>query len=96
MQHSKREQTALKLFSHLEAFQRVMMVKWVLELGARAACCWQGLSFACSTAVYRHIFDIILVNLDQMDGKCECVSREEAGYLFVDAQHLSDPALDWG
>lgn len=35
MQNSKREQTALKVFSHLKAFQRVMMVKWVLELGAR-------------------------------------------------------------
>lgn len=71
------------------------MVKWVLELGARAACCWQGFSCACSTAVYRNTLGIILVNLDQRDEKCECISREEAGYLFMDAQHLSDPSLGW-
>lgn len=53
--------------------------------GARAACCWQGFSFACSTAVYGHIFDIILANLDQTDEKCERVSREETGYPFMDA-----------
>lgn len=95
MQNSKKKLVALKVLSHLKAFQRVMMVKWVVNLSERAACCWQGFSFACSTAVYRNILDIILVNLDQTDKKCECVSREETGYLFMDAQHLSNPALDW-
>lgn len=71
------------------------MVKWVLELGGRASCCWQGFSSARSTAGYRNILDIILVNLDQTDGKCEWFSRDKTGYLFMDAQHLSDPALHW-
>lgn len=44
---------------------------------------------------HRHILDLILVNLDHTGKKSECVSREETGYLFVDAQYFTDQALDW-
>lgn len=42
----------------------------------------------------RHTLDLIVVNLDQTEKKCECISREETGYVFVDVQHLAEPALD--
>lgn len=41
----------------------------------------------------RHILNLISVNLVQTDKKSECVSREETGYLFVDASESCRSSL---